>query len=214
MASLNRFRQYIDNSSNEGVKLYNSALYDFKNPLDSDKKLSLTPKDAASFVNIVNRLSNQFGYDFMIQNIPTTRTITPGADPAVDPDIITFGGHRNLLESYSPNNIEFTRKYASLNWGDKSYTLQTPQTLDPLTVADGDLTNRGALTEQGKIAMRDRMHSKFMAYQILELLTEAARKSIELNKQLYTWKSADGREVEMDGHNSLSWSFAGSCGID
>jgi TolA-binding protein len=166
--------------------------------LDSDKKLSLTPKDAASLTNIVNRLSNQFGYDFMIQNIPTTRTVTPGAN-AGDPDTITFSDHLNLLESYSPNNIEHARKHASLVWGDKTFTLQDPQILSALTQTDGELNNRNGLTEIGKNAMRDRMHSKFMAFQIMALLSEPARKSIELNKDLYTWKSADGREVEMDG---------------
>ena len=94
--SLNRYRTYIDNNTKEGISLFNAALYSFQNPLEDQEKLTLKPKDAAQLVNIVNRLSNQFGYDFMIQNIPTTRTVTPGAN-AGDPDIITFGGHRNLL---------------------------------------------------------------------------------------------------------------------
>ena len=47
--------------------------------------------------------------------------------------------------------------------------------------------------------MRDHMHSKFMAFQVLSLLTEDSRKSLEMLESQYKWTSPDGREVEFDG---------------
>ena len=94
--SLNQYRNYIDQNTKEGIALFDSALYDFHNPL-GDERLSASPKHAMKLVSTINRLANQFGYDWLLQNVATTRTVTPGAN-AGDPDTVVFGGYINILE--------------------------------------------------------------------------------------------------------------------
>ncbi len=49
-----------------------------------------------------------------------------------------------------------------------------------------------------------RMHSKFIAHQLLESHSLAACQSIEEFKKLYTWTSPDRKDKEMDGHTILA----------
>ena len=200
MTSLNRYRDHFDTNSKEGIYLVNAAINDFKCPLPADELINLRASDAQTFISSVKRLASQYGWDFMLSNVPTVRTVTPAAIPG-DPDVITFGGHINMLEHYSADNIDNCQKFASLLWGDQSFTAQPVQTIRTLTVATGHLTNHvpSRLTQAGRNAMRDRMHSKMMAHQVLALLSKSACASIELHRKKYTWRSQDGREVEMDG---------------
>ena len=109
--SLNRYREYFDPSSKEGIVLLNNAIYNFQSPLEGADKIALQSKDAQKLHDTVLRLATQFGYDFMIKNMPTTHVVTPGANPG-DPPIITFADRINLLETYAANNIECCRR----NW--------------------------------------------------------------------------------------------------
>ncbi len=72
-------------------------------------------------------------------------------------------------------------------------------TIEPLTVANGGLAHAGALSEEGKELVLERMHSKFLGHQIMELLAPSARQAIEQHANLYTWISQNGRKEEVDG---------------
>lgn len=172
----------------------------FVNPLEADERISLSTKDARRFITEIERVSRRFGYDFMLSNVPALRIATPGPNPG-DPVVITYGGHINLLEHFSSENVRTARKFASLTWGDGSFTESVNQVLEPLTVARGEVTNHvpPRLTQLGRNRMRDRTQSSNMGYQALALLSNAARTSIELHKKEYTWTSADRRDVEYDG---------------
>ena len=126
--SLSLNREYFDPSSKEGIALLNNAIYNFQSPLEGADKITLQSKDAQKLHDTVLRLATQFGYDFMIKNMPTTRVVTPGANPG-DPPIITFADRINLLETYAANNIERCRRNATIIWSDLSFVEQQPQVL-------------------------------------------------------------------------------------
>ena len=205
MTTLNRFRSYFDPETNEGIKLYNSAFNDFKCPLTKEELISLDPKNAQPFIAVVKRLARQYGYDYMVQNLPTTRVETPGLAEG-DVPTFTYGGQVNMIEEYSAENIVRARKFATLVWGDDSFEERPVQQIRDLTNARSEVSNHNPprLLELGKEKMRDRMHSKMMAHQLLECLTPQARISIELQKSIYTWTSPDGRDEEMDGLTILA----------
>jgi hypothetical protein len=77
-------------------------------------------------------------------------------------------------------------------------------TIEPLTAANGGLVRAGALSEKGKELVLERMHSKFLGYQIMELLRPSARQAIEQHTNLYTWISKNGRKEEVDGLTILA----------
>jgi hypothetical protein len=52
--------------------------------------------------------------------------------------------------------------------------------------------------------MRDRIQSSNMGFQALAILSDSARRSIELHRKEYTWMSADRRDVEYDGVTILA----------
>ncbi len=75
-------------------------------------------------------------------------------------------------------------------------------TIGDLTVANGFLTAGGALTDKGKELVLERMHSRFLGHQLLEILTDSAHQAIEQRSALYTWTS--GREEEFNGLTILA----------
>ena len=107
-----------------------------------------------------------------------------------------------MLERYSDDNVKLALKHASLTWGDRSFTIMAANTIGDLNQANGFLNVGGALTDEGKDLVLERMHSKFLAHQLLELLTDSARQAIEQQSALYTWTS--GREEEFDGLTILA----------
>ena len=114
---------------------------------------------------------------------------------------ISYADRINLLENYSADNVTHCKKNASLIWGDKTFTVQNPKTLRALSNADGEVTGHdpSRIQTPGKLLMRERMQSKIMAHQAIEILDSSAKTSIRLQKSHYTWSSADGRDVEADG---------------
>ena len=69
--SLNRYRDYIDTLTKEGILLYDNAITNVLSPLEPDQKISLTPKNAPWLVETLNKLGNTYRFDYMIKNIPT-----------------------------------------------------------------------------------------------------------------------------------------------
>ena len=230
--TLNPFRRYIDLKTSEGLKIFNSALHGFESPLAESAKINLVPQDFQKLSDHLNRLGNQFAFDYLFKRAATTRTIIPAipaiaaiaaipADPlavppilaqprvpavAEVPQVITYGDYRNMLENYSSDNLNIALINASVIWGDESFTAQMPQEIRQMTIANGLAMTPANLkpSPTGEVVQLQRMHSKFMAHQILSLLTPTARQTIEQLKKLYTWVTPDGKEEEMDGLTILA----------
>ena len=205
MTSINPYRAYYDTSTREGIYLQDAAVNKFVNPLETEDRIKLCTADARTFIATIERTSRRFGYDFMITNVPTRRIETPGPNPG-DPVVVTYGDHINMLEHFSSENIVHARKFASLIWGDNSFTETQDQVLMPLTNARGEITNHNPprLTQRGQSRMRDRIQSSNLGFQALALLSDTARTSIELQAKKYIWQSADRRDKECDGVTVLA----------
>jgi hypothetical protein len=230
--TLNPFRRYIDLKTSEGLKIFNSALHGFESPLVENAKIGLVPQDFQKLSDHLNRLGNQFAFDYLFKRAATTRTIVPAipaiaaiaaipADPlAVPPilaqprvlgvpgvpEIILYGGYRNMLENYSSDNLNIALINASVIWGDESFTVQMPQEIRQMTIANGLAMTPTNLkpSPMGEVLQLQRMHSKFMAHQLMSLLNPTARQTVEQLKKLYTWVTPDGKEEEMDGLTILA----------
>ena len=109
--SLNLYGGFIDTTTNEGVKLINNAIQNFKNPLIGT--FSLDAKDATKFTREIKDLGSQFGYEYDLKNLPTERTITAGENDG-DADVLTYGERINLLETFSDENIDHARRMATV----------------------------------------------------------------------------------------------------
>ena len=161
--TLNPFRRYIDLKTSEGLKIFNSALHGFESPLAESAKINLVPQDFQKLSDHLNRLGNQFAFDYLFKRAATTQTIIPAipaiaaiaaipADPlavppilaqprvpavAEVPEVITYGDYRNMLENYSSDNLKIALINASVIWGDESFTAQLPQEIRQMTIANG-----------------------------------------------------------------------------
>jgi len=100
-------------------------------------------------------------YQHLLQNVVTVCMVTP-AIPAVLADVaagilavpevpmsITYTNEIKMLEVYSDKLLEISQKNASLMWGFKTFTTQTPRVIHELTQSDGELTTTGRLTADG-----------------------------------------------------------------
>ena len=58
------------------------------------------------------------------------------AVPAV-PKAMLYGGFCNMIENYSADNLKIAMINASVTWGDNSFTMQKPQTIREMTIANG-----------------------------------------------------------------------------
>ena len=200
--ALNPFSNYIDLSTADGLKLYNSAISGFAS--SKIGKISLVPADADALVTEVTNLSSQFSYQYDITHVPTTMTTTAAADGA--PDVLTFGGRTNFLEAFSSSLITTAKKNATITWGDLSFDENSPKVIRELSFDRGEVTQHDPprLRDAGKIVMRDRMHSKFLAHHSYQLMDEKGRKYLKLKKKEYTFVSVDGRDTEHDGLTVLA----------
>jgi hypothetical protein len=59
-------------------------------------------------------------------------------------------------------------------------------------------------SNHGEVLQLTQMHSKFLAHQLMELLSTMARQAVEQLLVLYTWTTPDGKEEEMDGLTILA----------
>ena len=197
MASqLNSYRNFIDITTKEGQALLSNAIDKYVSPLTGDDRITLSGTSFQKLKETLLRLASRFGYDYLIKVINTVRTVDPATGD------VTYSVPINILERYSDDNVNLARKHASLTWGDRSFTVMATNTIGDFTVANGFLTAGGALTDDGKELVLERMHSKFLAHQLLELLTDSARQAIEQQSALYTWTS--GRDEELDGLTILA----------
>ena len=201
MSSLSVYSQYVDLETERGIKLYTVATETFRTELRGTIKLD--PSDAKKFVREIETLSDRFSYKYIVQNVPTTRTVTP-ADPNVANSVetVTLGGPIKILENFCDKNIDFARKYASIVWGNDEWDTTSPMNIRPLRNQSEIVA--GNITALGKNLLRDRMHSKFLAIQVLALLDDDAQEALQLDRALFTWTSADGRDTEQCGVTILA----------
>ena len=204
--SLNQYRDYIDPSTDGGRKLIAAATFQFNSPLEADERIKLSPQNGQKFIETAQSLGGTYGWDFMAMNMPTTQTIMPPAAPGGAPAVV-YGNHVNLFEVFSAGNIDSARQFGTVTWGDSSFAVGGNQIIRQFSVAGGDLTNHNPprLTPLGRNRFRDRFHSKSMAVQLQAILSPDALRTLMLQKELFTWKSADGREVEYDGATMLAY---------
>jgi hypothetical protein len=164
-------------------------------------------------------LGSRYGYDYLIKHCATVWTgiLEIVADPAAVPPVagvpeeFLFTNSINMHEHYSDKSIKLACKHASLTWGNCSFTIMASNTIEPLTSANGGLSCAGILTDNGKELVLERMHSKFLGHQIMELLTDSARQAIKQHSNLYTWVSQNGRKEEVDGLTLLALILARIC---
>ncbi len=98
-SNVESFLRYIDLKTSEGLKIFNSALHGFESPLAESAKINLVPQDFQKLSDHLNRLGNQFVFDYLFKRAATTRTIIPAipviaaiaaipADPLAVPPIL------------------------------------------------------------------------------------------------------------------------------
>ena len=84
---LNAYRNFIDITTKDGQALLSNATDKFESPLIGDNKISLRPggKDYQRLKDNLTRLLQRYGYQYLLQNVPTICTVIP-AIPAVIAD--------------------------------------------------------------------------------------------------------------------------------
>ena len=84
------------------------------------------------------RCSQRFGYQHLLNNVSTTRVVTPavpaiGANPTAVPPVlavvaipasVTYSNPIKVLDVYSDKLLDIAQKNASLIWGNDSFTDQ------------------------------------------------------------------------------------------
>ena len=201
---LNPYRNFIDVSTKDGLTLLSNATDKFESPLVGDQRVSLSPgkNDFQLLKDNLMRLSKKFGYEYLLNNVATTRTVVPATGRTAA--TTTFSNPIKIMEVYDDKILELAQKHASITWGNESFTNQFPKTISDLTEANGHLDATGALTQDGKDIIQGRIHSKILAYQILAMLSDSARQVIERQAEEYTWKDLFGLDEEMDGMTILA----------
>ena len=213
---LNAYRNFIDVSTREGLKLLSNATDKFDCPLKDDDCISLCSggHDYQKLKDTLLRCSQRFGYQHLLNNVPTRQLVTPAVpaiatDPAAVPPVpaaatipasVEYLNPIKALDVYSDMLLDIAQRNASVIWGNESFTDQNPKEIQQLTAANGYLTTSGQINPARKKLIQQRILSKILAHQTLALLTDEARQVIKQQADLYTRKDPTGVEDdEMDG---------------
>jgi hypothetical protein len=174
---------------------------------------NLEKNDHQTLKDNMTHLSHRFSYHHLLNNVATVCTVIPAilvviadaaagilAAPAV-PALITYTNEIKIIDIYSNKLLEISQKPALLTWGDGLFTNQTqsPQLIQELTQPDGHVTSAGRLTTSGKSIIQKQLHPKILAFQILTMLSDDARKVIKHQNDEYMWNDASGLNKKMDG---------------
>ena len=83
---LNAYRNFIDITTKDGQALLSNATDKFESPLIGDNKISLRPggKDYQRLKDNLTRLSQRYGYQYQVQNVPTVCTVIPAIPPVIE----------------------------------------------------------------------------------------------------------------------------------
>jgi len=187
---LNAYRNFINITTKDGQTLLSNATDKFESPLISDNKISLRPggKDYQRLKDNLTCLSQRYGFQYQLQNVPTVRMVTPAIPPVIAdlalgivaapgvPEAIINTNEINMLEAYSDKLLEISQKNSSVTWGD-GFTVQTPRVNRKLTQANSELTpTTKKLTATGKEVIQKRLHSKIFATQLMAMLSDDSLK--------------------------------------
>jgi hypothetical protein len=73
-----------------------------------------------------------------------------------------------MIENYSADNLKVAVINPSVTWGKDSFTVQMPQTIRAVTIANGLAMTPTNLkpSKLGEVLQLTRIHSKFMAHQL------------------------------------------------
>ena len=146
---LSPYRNFIDVLTKEGLTLLSNATDKFECPLKEDELISLCTggHDYQKLKDILLRCSQRFGFQHLLNNVPTTRVVTPAvpaviANPtavppvlaaAAIPESVSFLNQIKVLDVYSDKLLDIAHKNASLIWGNQSFTDQNPKAIEALT---------------------------------------------------------------------------------
>ncbi len=126
--------------------MLSNATDKFESPLVGDQCISLYPgkNDFQLLKDNLTRFSQKYGYQYLLTDVATTRTVMPGIAP--NPDIITCSNPIKTMDVYDDKLLELAQKHASLTWGNKAFTNQSSKVISNLTAAGRHFTTAGCLT--------------------------------------------------------------------
>ena len=187
----NPYSSYHASNSKEFIELNRAALIHFK----PNKQFDLLPSSADAFATALEASSKRFSYHGSLKRIPTTWTIHP-ADGT-----ITFGNHRDLLESWNQISLETILRNANETWGDETWTNTVPHAIENLSNARGEITDgvRGTLNDAGKRIFLHCWRSTMMAHHYMELLTPKAQGLMKIYQSQYEWFHDKSSKTTQDG---------------
>jgi hypothetical protein len=122
---LNPYRNFINVSMKDGLKLLSNATDKFESPLVGDQRINLCPggNDFHLLKDNLKQCSQKYGYQYLLTDIATTRMVTPGITPA--PDEITYSNPIKIMDVYDDKLLELAQKHDSLTWGNDSFMNQS-----------------------------------------------------------------------------------------
>ena len=116
----------------------------------------------------------------------------------VAPDgTVTLGDHANLIETWNLIGLNTVLNNVNMTWGDKSFNYVTPNEIQDMTTARGEVTGgvRGTLNDTGKALFLNRWRSTMMAHHALLLLTNAEKRSNKTHVTTYKNYNPDTGET-------------------
>jgi hypothetical protein len=135
---LNAYRNFINVLTKEGLTLLSNATDKFDCPLKDDERISLCSggRDYQKLKDTLLHCSQRFGYQHLLNNVPTTPIVTPAVpavvvDPtavppvlavAAIPALIAYSNPIKVLDVYSDKLLDIAQKlssqlrYLTLSW--------------------------------------------------------------------------------------------------
>ena len=163
---LNTYRNFIDVSTRKGLTLLSNATDKFDCLLRGDNRISHRSggHDYQKLKYTLLRCSQRFGYQHLLNNVPTRQLVTPAvpaiaADPAAlipvsaaaaIPASVAYLNPIKVLDVYSDKHLDIAQRNPSVIWGNESFTNQNPKEIQQLTAANGYLTTAGCINPAGK----------------------------------------------------------------
>jgi hypothetical protein len=111
---LNPYCNFLDVSTKDGQTLLSNATDKFESPLVGNQRISHCPggKDYQLLKDNLTQFSQKYGYQYLLTDVATTQTVTPGVAP--NPDIITYLNPIKIMDVYDDKLLELAQKHALL----------------------------------------------------------------------------------------------------
>ena len=155
--------------------------------------------NATDYFNALKETGQRFCFTGMISRMPTACDID-----AADANNITFRDRKDMIDSYGQVQMEHVQCFATMIWGNKTWTITADKEINDPTTARDELTAGGnALTAAGKKLMLQRFHNEILANCILKQLDPAGRKAIMVEKEKFQWVHPMSGQLINDGPTML-----------